>query len=292
MVDFGKMDKVKKKSKTKNSRTMLGNRKKNSKKKLKKTSSKKPTKGKNSVKKFSQTKQREKKRIASHVQAKLDEIKLSETVMPNDERKDGEGPLSRLLNHPVFNEENLSVQTDIPSEKKIIPQDQEELGEEEESVSELENETLIPREYLAFYLSGEEYAVDIMMIKEIIKPVVITHVPRAPDVISGIISLRGTILPILNLRKKLGLKDLELGRQARIVVVSSEKGLVGLMVDAVTGVIKLSDSEIEPPPSVLNEIEVEFVKGVGRYKERFIVFMDVNKVLFWNSLLSEREVSV
>ncbi|HEX9757419.1 MAG TPA: chemotaxis protein CheW [Nitrospiria bacterium] len=149
------------------------------------------------------------------------------------------------------------------------------------------------REYLAFMLSGEEYSVDIMMIKEIIKPVEFTHVPRAPEIIMGIISLRGTILPILNLRKKMGLIDFPVNRQARIVVVSSEKGLVGLLVDSVTGVVRMSEPDIEPPPSVLNEVETVFIKGVGKYRDRFIIFMDINKVLSGDfSPSAEGKVSV
>jgi purine-binding chemotaxis protein CheW len=125
-----------------------------------------------------------------------------------------------------------------------------------------------------------------MLVKEISKTVEITRVPRASDLIIGIVSLRGTILPILNLGRKLGLQETPLDRQTRIVVVSSESGLVGLLVDAVTGVFKMSESEIKPPPVALSDVEIKYIKGVGRYKERLIVFMDLAQILRYGAATS------
>jgi len=145
--------------------------------------------------------------------------------------------------------------------------------------SENDNETVDKKEYLAFFLSGEEYAIDIMMIKEIAIPMALTWVPRAPEFVQGIISLRGIILPILNLKTKLQLNGGSSGSERRIIVVSIENEGIGLMVDAVTGVVKMADTEIVPPPETLNKNGSAYLKGIGKYQERFIIFMDIQSVL-------------
>ena len=116
-----------------------------------------------------------------------------------------ETPKDEPSNSPVISEmgaspENSSFQTLAP---RVGEPDLEAQENQDGDHQENEDKMFIPKEYLSFILSGEEYAIDIMMIKEIIKPVETTHVPRAPEIIMGIISLRGTILPIFNLRKRL-----------------------------------------------------------------------------------------
>lgn len=135
-------------------------------------------------------------------------------------------------------------------------------------------------EYLAFTVGKEEYAVDILSIKEIIRPVEVTWVPRLSGNILGIISLRGTVLPIFDLKKKLGLSDGAVGRQARIVVVSIGNTWMGLFVDGVTDVIRVRPSSIEPPPATIGGGDAEYIKGVTRIKERLVIFLDIEKVLW------------
>jgi len=134
-------------------------------------------------------------------------------------------------------------------------------------------------EFLAFVVSGEEYAVDIMMVKEIIRPIPITYVPRAPRDVKGIISLRGTIVPIIDLPCRLGLKDTVQGKMSRIIVISLVTGLMGFMVDSVTEVVKIKESSIEPPPSTLIGGPAKCLRGIGRFKDRMIIIMNVEKTL-------------
>jgi len=225
----------------------------------------------------------EEKGSREDLQEKREEPKIfsSHHETPKDELSHSPG-ISEMAGSP----EKFSLQTLAQNVGEPDSEDHKNQGRDPQ---ENEDKMNIQKEYLSFILSDEEYAIDIMMIKEIIKPVEITQVPRAPEIILGIISLRGTILPIFNLRKRLGLKDFDQNRRARIVVISSENGLVGLMVDAVTGVVKMFDSDIEPPPSVLNDIETVFVKGVGRYQDRFIIFMEITKVLSGDVILSDEE---
>ncbi len=134
-------------------------------------------------------------------------------------------------------------------------------------------------EFLAFVVSGEEYGVDIMMIKEIIRPVGVTYVPRVPDYVKGIISLRGTVVPIFDMTRRLGLRAQEPGKKSRIVVIALGTNLVGFWADSVTEVVKLKESGIEPPPSTLLEGPAQFIRGVGHFKGRMIIVLDVEKVL-------------
>jgi len=147
------------------------------------------------------------------------------------------------------------------------------------------NETPSKKEHLAFLLSGEEYAIDIMMIKEIAIPTELTWVPRTPECVQGIISLRGTIIPILNLKPRLQLREGYSGSESRIIVVLIENEGIGLMVDAVTGVVTMADSEIVPSPETLRKNGSVYFKGIGKFKDRFIIFMDIQSVLLNAGLL-------
>jgi purine-binding chemotaxis protein CheW len=134
-------------------------------------------------------------------------------------------------------------------------------------------------EFLGFVVSGEEYGVDIMMIKEIIRPVGVTYVPRVPDFVKGIISLRGTVVPIFDMTKRLGLKAGDADKKSRIVVISLGTNLVGFLADSVTEVMKLKESGIEPPPPTLPQGLAQYIKGIGHFKGRMIIILDVDKVL-------------
>ena len=121
---------------------------------------------------------------------------------------------------------------------------------------------------LAFLLTDEEYGIDIRMVKEIIRLTEITRVPRAPSYIHGIISLRGTVLPIFDLRQLLSMPDSKPDKKNRILIVSLEAGLIGIIVDAVTEVLELNEAELEPAPTVMTSLEADHIKGLGRYKGR------------------------
>ena len=134
-------------------------------------------------------------------------------------------------------------------------------------------------EYLAFTLSGEEYAIDIMKIREIIRLPAVTFVPRAPACILGILSLRGVIIPLIDLRRRMGLDGGNRPRTSRVIVVSSERGPGGFCVDAITGVVHFNPEEIEPPPSTLQGECTYLIRGVSRYRGRMIAIVDVERAL-------------
>ena len=133
--------------------------------------------------------------------------------------------------------------------------------------------------YLRFRVADEEYGVSLLEIREIIKPREITEVPGMPDFVAGVLSLRGIIIPVFNLRLRLGLERNEDPGCERIIIVRRQEGLFGLLVDEVYQVINLSTSSIEGAPTVLEGIDREFVSGIGRHGKRMLILLDLEKVL-------------
>lgn len=137
-------------------------------------------------------------------------------------------------------------------------------------------------ELLAFKLSNEEYVLDINRIKEIIRPVEITRVPRVPSYIKGIISLRGVIVPVYNLKNRLGLleaNEFSNDSQKRILIVNFDEELIGIIVDAVTGVVKINEDIIEPTPQIIKGVDAEYLKGVARTNNRLLILLNLDRVL-------------
>jgi len=135
-------------------------------------------------------------------------------------------------------------------------------------------------EHLAtFFLDREEYGVDVRQVQEIRRVTEITSVPRAPDFIRGVINLRGRILPVMDLKRKLQLGRVESGRAARIVVVRLKERLLGLLVDGASQVLKVEVSRIEPPPEEVVEKGGDYIRGVAKLEDRLIILVDLERLL-------------
>ncbi len=132
---------------------------------------------------------------------------------------------------------------------------------------------------VGFYLGPEEYAVDILKIKEIKLMQEITNVPKAPDFVEGVINLRGDIVPIIDLKKKLNLGAADLNEESKIIVVEIDTKMVGVIVDEVSEVIEIEDSKLSPPPPIIGGIEAEYLKGVGKLGDRLLILLDLDKIL-------------
>lgn len=139
------------------------------------------------------------------------------------------------------------------------------------------------RAMLTFVVGGETYGFAIEHVREIIKMREITEVPRMPPFVLGVISVRGVVIPVLDLRKRMRLDDTPLTRAARILVVDRNGGVYGLLVDAVTGVIRFAEGEIEPPPSTLTVADAGFLAGIGRYaqgkRSRMVILLALDAVV-------------
>ncbi|MGW8312343.1 MAG: chemotaxis protein CheW [Desulfuromonadales bacterium] len=148
--------------------------------------------------------------------------------------------------------------------------------------AEARNQTL--HQYLAFHLGHEEYALDITEISEIIKVREFTDIPRVPNFILGIISLRGVVVPVFDLRLRLNLGASNILPTSRIVVTQRDDMTVGLLVDRINQVVNLSDEELEPPPGVLSGLDREMIYGIGRCQERMVIVLNLGNILHaeWN----------
>jgi purine-binding chemotaxis protein CheW len=132
-------------------------------------------------------------------------------------------------------------------------------------------------EFLCFRISDEIYGINIMDIKEITKPGSITEIPHSPPFISGVMSLRGTIIPVIDMRVRLGLSQGEYSAGERIVVIKNRNSLSGLLVDEVTQVAQVPQESVEPVPAVLDGVEHECVSGLCRSGDRLIIILSPEK---------------
>ena len=107
----------------------------------------------------------------------------------------------------------------------------------------------------------------------------ITKIPQSPDFVEGVINLRGNVIPIIDLRKRFHMPEREHDRQTRIVVGEIEGRTVGLIVDAVSEVIRLSSNTMEPTPKIVSENQVDYIKGVGKLEDRLLMLLDIDKIL-------------
>ncbi len=153
------------------------------------------------------------------------------------------------------------------------------LAEPDEAGTEVESADDDKLELLCFRIAREEYAINILDIKEIIKPREITEVPRVPSFISGIISLRGIITPVVNMHERLGLTHQAGTGRERVIVVRSGNDLFGICVDEVNQVARIDAATLEPTPSVLEGINREFVAGIGRVDGRMLILLNLEKLL-------------
>jgi purine-binding chemotaxis protein CheW len=137
-------------------------------------------------------------------------------------------------------------------------------------------------EVLVFQLGGENYAIDIQQIAEIIRFVEPTEVPNSVAFLDGIISLRGRMIPVVNGRKRLG-HDLKVpDRKSRIIVLQENGELQGILVDSASQVLKLPKEDIEPTPLVVEGVDAEFIEGVCEYKKQLIILLSLAKFLQMN----------
>lgn len=135
------------------------------------------------------------------------------------------------------------------------------------------------RQLVTCCLGEEEFAVDILSVQEINRMVEITRVPKAPSFVEGVINLRGRIIPVLNLRRRFAMAEVERTAKSRIVVVNVKGRTVGLIVDSVSEVLRVPKSTIEPPPSLETAIGAEFIQGVGRIKDRLLIVIELTRLL-------------
>lgn len=132
---------------------------------------------------------------------------------------------------------------------------------------------------VGFRIGAETFAVPIALVHEIVRVPEITAVPDSPDYVEGVINLRGKIVSVIDLRKRFGEREIARHKKNRILVTDVDGKLVGLIVDAASEVLKLPETEVEPPPPVFDERDVNYVTGLGKLRGRLIILIDLTKVL-------------
>ena len=148
-----------------------------------------------------------------------------------------------------------------------------------------------PTQFLSFVLAGEEYAVNILRVKEIIEYDTLTRVPAMPDSVRGVINLRGRVVPVVDLSARFGLAASVITRRSCIVMVELHDGdssvVMGIITDAVSQVLDIDESAIEPPPSFGTRISTEFIRGLAEAGKKFVIVLDIDRSLDAAELFGE-----
>lgn len=132
---------------------------------------------------------------------------------------------------------------------------------------------------VTFYLGKEEFAVDILNIQGINRMIEITAVPNAPDFVEGVINLRGKVIPLVNLRKRMGMLPMLWDRSTRFIVVEFTNKVIGFIVDSVSEVLRISKDTIEPPPPMMTGVNSDYVTSVAKVQDRLLILLDLQKIL-------------
>ena len=133
---------------------------------------------------------------------------------------------------------------------------------------------------VTFKIAEEEFGVDILSVQEIIRLMQITTVPRAPACIEGVINLRGKVIPVIDMRKRFNLPAVERNSHTRIIVMEfASSKIVSFLVDAVSEVLRIPASTVEPPPAVVSGVGSEYIKGVGKLDDRLLILLDLDSLL-------------
>lgn len=130
---------------------------------------------------------------------------------------------------------------------------------------------------VSFKLADEEFGVDILQVQEINRLVEITKVPKTPDFVEGVINLRGKVIPVVDLRKRFELEKNDSNADTRIIVVDIDNSIMGMIVDEVSEVLRLSVSTIEPAPDITTSIEADYISGVAKIDDRLLILLDLSK---------------
>ena len=137
-------------------------------------------------------------------------------------------------------------------------------------------------QYLTFTLDNEQYAVDVAKVREVLEYTKVTKVPRMPAFMCGVINLRGSVVPVIDLRLKFGLKEAEKTINTSIVVmeisIGEETVVLGALTDSVNEVVDFESKDIEPAPKMGTRLDTEFIKGMGKRDDSFIIILDIDKV--------------
>lgn len=131
--------------------------------------------------------------------------------------------------------------------------------------------------FIVFTISGEEFGIDLGKVYEILKPQKATPCPGTPGYINGIFNLRGTVIPLMDLRKRLGVESSP--EKEKIIIVYIHKEMIGLLVDTIEGIESIDAQHVSPPPSLFKGLKPEYLLGVGKLPERLIIILNLDNLM-------------
>jgi purine-binding chemotaxis protein CheW len=132
---------------------------------------------------------------------------------------------------------------------------------------------------ISFTVGVEEYGLELLRVKEVIRMRQITWLPKAPPCVKGIINLRGDVIPIVALRERFGLASQEQTAMTRVIVVEVEGRMVGMVVDSASQVVRVPADQFDPPPPIMGDTDRSFITAVGKLDDKLIIMIDVDKIL-------------
>ncbi|MEO5332111.1 MAG: chemotaxis protein CheW [Magnetococcus sp. YQC-5] len=139
-----------------------------------------------------------------------------------------------------------------------------------------------PTQFLTFHLDKEVFAIDISKIKEVLEFTSLTKIPRTPDFMCGVINLRGSVVPVVDLRLKFGMVKSERTVNTCIIIIDvmQEDGVtvIGAMADSVKEVLELDPNQIEPPPKIGTGLRTDFIRGMGKQQDHFVILLDTDRI--------------
>src|SRR3989344_2007689 len=150
-------------------------------------------------------------------------------------------------------------------------------------------------QYLTFLLAGEEYGLDILKVQEIRGWTQVTRIPHAPPHVQGVLNLRGTIVPIIDLRKRFDIEKVDYTRTTVVIVLSvtdkTSKRVIGIVVDGVSGVMDVTPEAIKPPPDFGSVVHTEFINGMAAAGKRMVILLDSDRLVTENELAALESVN-
>lgn len=134
-------------------------------------------------------------------------------------------------------------------------------------------------QWVTFKLDNETYGINVMQVQEVLRYSEIAPVPGAPVYVLGIINLRGNVVTVIDTRSRFGLSSAEITDNTRVVIIESEKQVIGILVDSVTEVVYLKNSEIDHAPNVGNDESAKYIQGVSNRDNKLLILVDLNRLL-------------
>ncbi len=145
-------------------------------------------------------------------------------------------------------------------------------------------------QYLTFHLSDEQYGIGVLQVREVLEIPKITRVPRMPAFMKGVINIRGSVIPVIDLRLKLGLDEADRTVNSRVIIIevvlSDETISLGILVDSVQEVIEIGKQDIAPPPQLGTSVDAAFIQGIAKIEQDFVIIVDIDRIFIQEELKS------